>query len=261
MPMRIIDAHAHLIDEPGYVDGLLKAMDEAGIERVCVSGLGPLFSMQDDAAVEDAMRRHPDRIIGAVYVRPGVDGPEKIRWGQEHGFRMVKVTCPSAPYHDPAYFPIWEQALDAAMPVLFHTGIVSPKAVGRGAGVSSWNMQPMMVEPITREFPELKVILAHLGVNHNKDAAELARMRPNVYVDITGEPGGWREHMKAVGLDHWLWWPGAFEKVVFGTDVHHSKIKQILDEDTAMHDVLGLSDAIRAKVLGGTMRRLLGDAE
>lgn len=258
--MNIIDAHAHLIDEPRYLDGLLAAMDAAGIERVCVSGLGPLFGMQDNTAVEAALRAHPDRILGAVYVRPGVDGPEKTRWGREHGFRMVKVTCPLAPYNDPAYFPIWEQAASSGMPVLFHTGIVSPKAVGRGAGVSSWNMQPMMLEPITREFPDLKVILAHLGVNHNQDAAELARMRPNVYVDITGEPGGWRERMKAMGLDHWLWWPGAFDKLIFGTDVHHSKIQQILDEDIAIYDALGLDEKTRTQILGGTMRALLGEA-
>ena len=257
--MRTIDAHAHLVDEPGYVDGLLHAMDEAGIERVCVSGLGPLFGMQDNAAVEAALRAHPDRIIGAVYARPGVDGAEVVDWGADHGFRMLKVTVPTAPYSDPAFDPLWERALAHAMPVLFHTGLVMPSAEGRGSRVSSFDMQPMQVEPVTREFPELKVILAHLGVNHNMDAAEMARMRANVYVDITGEPGGWRERMKVTGLDTWLWWPGAFGKLIFGTDVHYTKIKQILEEDTAVYDALGLDEPTRAAILGGTMRRLLGE--
>ncbi|NQU39844.1 MAG: amidohydrolase family protein [Lentisphaerae bacterium] len=257
--MKIIDAHAHLMDEPGYLDGLLTAMDAAGIEKVCVSGLGPLFGMQDNTAVEAARRQHPDRIIGAVYVRPGMDGAETVDWGAEHGFRMLKVTAPTGPYSDPSFDPIWERALEHGMPVLFHTGLVMPSAEGRGCRVSSLNMQPMQVEPITREFPELKVILAHLGVNHNMDAAEMARIRANVYVDISGEPGGWRERMKATGLDHWLWWPGASEKLLFGTDVHYTRIKQILDEDRAIYDALGLDEPTRANVLGGTMRGLLGE--
>ncbi len=256
--MSIIDAHAHLMDEDGYLDGLLKAMDEAGIAQVCVSGLGPLFGMQDNDAVRRAMQSHPDRIIGAVYVRPGVDEADVVDWGAEQGFRILKVTSPFEPYRDPAYYPLWERALEHNMPVLFHTGLVMPSAEGRGSMVSSWNMQPMQVEPITREFPELKVILAHLGVNHNMDAAEMARMRTNVYVDITGEPGGWRERLKATGLDRYLWWPGALEKVVFGTDVHYTKIRQILDEDRAIYDELGVDDATRELIFGGTMRQLLG---
>lgn len=256
--MMLIDAHAHLMAEPDYVDGLLRTMDREGIAQTCVSGLGELFGMADNQAVLAALRAHPDRLIGAVYVRPGVDGPERIRWGVEHGFRMVKVTCPLAPYHDPSYEPLWEAALEHRLPVLFHTGIVTPLAQGRGRGVSSWNMQPMQVEPITREFPDLAVIVAHLGVNWNRDAAELARMRPNLYVDLTGEPGGWRERLKQRGLRHWLWWPGALDKVVFGTDVHYRKIGQILAEDRAMYRDLGLEPATEEAIFGGTMRRLLG---
>ena len=41
--MRIIDAHVHPIDEPGYLDKLLATMDELGIERCCLSGLGDFF--------------------------------------------------------------------------------------------------------------------------------------------------------------------------------------------------------------------------
>lgn len=257
--MGIIDAHAHLMDAAGYLAGLLKTMDACGIEKVCLSGLGPLFGMVDNSAIRQALREHPDRIIGAYYIRPGVNGPEEIDQARDKGFRMIKVTLPRVPYDDPACFPLWERALEHKMPVLFHTGIVAPFVKGHGEGISSWHMHPMRVEPITREFPELSVIVAHLGVSWNMDAAELARMRPNLYVDVTGEPGGWRERAKATGLDHWLWWPGAFDKVIFGTDVHYSKIKQILDEDLAEYARLGIGQATRQRIFGGTIRKLLGN--
>ena len=203
--MRIIDAHVHLLDEPGYLDRLLAAMDDCGIEKCCLSGLGPMFNMAGNAGVKTAFDAHGDRIIGAVFVRPGVDGAESIDRAHDEGFRMIKVTLPRAGYDDPAYFPLWERGAVHEMPVLFHTGIVAPCAEGRGEGISSLNMEPMRVEPITREFPELGVIIAHLGVSANMDAGELARMRPNLYVDLTGEPDGWRMRADAAGMEKWPW--------------------------------------------------------
>ena len=117
---------------------------------------------------------------------------------------------------------------------------------------------PMRLEPITREFPDLGIIIAHLGVHWNTDAAELARMRPNVYVDLTGEPDGWRMRADTVGMDKWLWWPGAFEKVVFGTDVHYSKIGQILEEDINRLDWLNIPTQTRRKIFAGNILGLLG---
>ena len=259
--MRIIDAHAHLLDERGYLDGLLRAMDACGIERVCLSGLGPLFRCADNGDIRRAFAAHPDRVIGAAFVRPGVDGPETVERAWEQGFRMVKVSIPRMPYDDPRAFPLWERAVAHAMPVLFHTGVVTVPDDRPEERVSSWDMHPMRLEPVTRAFPELKVLVAHLGIHWNTDAAELARMRPNVYVDLTGEPGGWRARMDRVGIETWLWWPGAFDKVCFGTDVHHSKIRQILNEDVARLDRLGIGEATRRRIFAGNILHLLGDDE
>ena len=119
----------------------------------------------------------------------------------------------------------------------------------------------MQVEHITREFPDLPVVVAHLGVNWNVDAAELARMRPNLYVDLTGAPGGWRDRMNAAGIESWLWWPGAFRKVIFGTDVHYGQVKEVLDQDVATYDRLQLDEETRELIFAGTILRLLGEEE
>jgi predicted TIM-barrel fold metal-dependent hydrolase len=255
--MKIVDAHTHLLDAPGYLDNLLNTMDQCGIEMCCMSGLGELFGHADNAKVKLAFQAHPDRIIGAVFIRPGVDGPEKIDWAYEEGFRMVKVHVPRVPYNDTSCFELWAKANEYRMPVLFHTGLVACKE-SPGDHINSWYMHPMRIEPITREFPDLGIIIAHLGVHWNADAAELARMRPNVYVDLTGEPDGWRKRVDTVGIDKWLWWPGAFEKVVFGTDVHYSKIAQILEEDTNRLDRLNIPMQTRRQIFAVSILRLLG---
>ena len=257
--MQIIDAHAHLYDEPGYVDQLLATMDASGIEQVCLSGLGRIFRCGNDDDVRQAFQAHPDRIIGAVFIRPGVDAPDKVDRAHNEGFRVVKVSIPRIPYNDPAGFPLWERALANKMPVLFHTGVVTAAMDAPEERISSWDMHPMRIEPITWAFPGLKIIVAHLGIHWNTDAAELARMRPNVYVDLTGEPDGWRARMDAIGVENWLWWPGALEKICFGTDVHCTKIPQILEEDQERLDTLGLTEETRERVLAGNFLRLLGE--
>jgi len=236
-------------------------MDACGIERCCISGLGPLFGQLDDGAVKTAIEEHPDRFVGAVFIRPGVDGATKVDAAFDDGFRMVKVTLPRSGYGDPAYFPLWERAQARRMPVLFHTGTVTTAVEAPGERISSWDMHPMRVEPITREFPELGVIQAHLGIHWNDDAAELARMRPNVYVDLSGEPGGWRARADAAGMDQWLWWPNAFDKVVFGTDVHYGKMRRALQEDADRLDRLEIGDATRRRVFAGNILRLLGEED
>lgn len=212
--MRIVDSHVHLLDESGYLDGLLRTMDERGIERCCMSGLGRLFGQADNAKVRLALRAHPDRIIGAVFIRPGVDGPVQIDHAREEGFRMVKVHLPRVPYNDVSCFDLWAKANEFRMPILFHTGMVTCKD-SPGEHICSWYMHPMRLDPITREFPDLGIIVAHLGVHWNSDAAELARMRPNVYVDLTGEPDGWRMRADTVGMDKWIWWRGHFNLLVW----------------------------------------------
>ena len=256
---RIIDAHAHLIDEPGYLDRLLMTMDACGIEKCCLSGIGSLFGCAGDDEVRAALQAHPDRAVGAVFVRPGADTSEKIRRAHGDGFRMVKVSIPLDPYDSRYYFPLWETAAELGMPVLFHTGIVTLRQEAPDERISSWHMHPMRIEPISRAFPRLGIIIAHLGIHWNDDAAELCRMRPNVYCDLTGEPGGWRARADRVGMEKWLWWPDAFDKVVFGTDVHCSKIGTIVREDTARLERLGIGEQTRRHVLSANILKLLGE--
>jgi predicted TIM-barrel fold metal-dependent hydrolase len=60
-------------------------------------------------------------------------------------------------------------------------------------------------------------------------------------------------------MDTWLWWPNAFEKVVFGTDVHYSKMKRAMEEDAARLDALEIPESTRERFYAGNMLRLLGE--
>jgi hypothetical protein len=256
--MRIIDAHAHLFDVPNYLENLIKTMDVCGIEKCCISGLGKLFKNVDNQGIKKAIDKYPERLIGALYIRPGIDGAEKIKNAHNEGFKMVKVTIPRGPYDDPSFYPLWETAQELKMPILFHTGVVTILENAPDERISSWFMHPMRIEPIANAFPNLKMIIAHLGVHWNNDAAELIRMKKNVYADLSGASDGWRARADKIGMDHWLWWPDAFKKIVFGTDVFYHQISQILAEDKARLENLNINQKTQELIFGKNMLKMLG---
>jgi predicted TIM-barrel fold metal-dependent hydrolase len=234
-------------------------MDDCGIEKCCISGLGKLFMCVDNKAIKKAFEEYPERLIGAVYIRPGFNSINDIKNAYEEGFRMIKVTIPIKPYNDLSFFPLWETAQELKMPILFHTGVVTTFKKAPEEKISSWDMHPMRIEPIANAFPDLKIIIAHLGVHWNEDAAELIRMKPNVYADLSGAPKGWRNRMDTIGIKRWLWWEGAFNKIVFGTDVIYNQIPQILAEDKARLDKYNINQKTQEQIFAKNILKMLGE--
>lgn len=255
----IIDLHAHYGEETGYLDRLLAEMDRLGIDKVCLSAFGPhLGKQRGNRDVVEAFRAHPDRVIGFAFIRPGWDGPDEVDKWHDEGMTGIKVTCPRNNYDDQSYYPIWARAEELGMPALFHTGVVTMAGTGPEDDISSARMHPMMLEPITRAFPALTIICAHLGIHWNSDAAELLRMRPTVWADITGEPGGYREWLLPRRIREYLWWPGAFDRLVFGTDVDPSNIETNLARDRALFESLRLPPETRDRYFHKNAEEILG---
>ena len=246
--MRIVDAHVHLFNTPKYLEKLIETMDKIGIEKCCLSGLGDLFGCVDNTVVKGAFKKYPERIIGAYYIRPGINSELDISKAYDQGFKLIKVTLPNKPYDHQDFFPLWQKSADLNMPILFHTGVVTVMKETPNERISSWFMHPMRIETIANAFPNLKIIVAHLGVHWNDDAAELIRMKKNVFADLSGSPKGWRLRADRIGMDHWLWWPGAFKKIVFGSDVVFSDIQKIVEEDKKRLALLNVDEKTQKSV-------------
>ncbi|MBN2449908.1 MAG: amidohydrolase family protein [Lentisphaeria bacterium] len=233
--MAIIDMHHHLIEEEGYIDRLLVAMDRHGIERTALIGLGPLFRgifvrgrpaawVADNAAVEAAVAAHPDRFFGLGTIRPGVDSAERVDELATRGFRGLKFHIPVCRYDDECLFPLYDRALAQRLPCLFHTGIVSlPRPCPRER-IASSNMSVIHLEAVAQAFPDLTLIAAHLGVQDCLTALTLVRLFPNIHADLSGSTPGWRANLSLEDWKRLLWFPQAPRKLLFGSDVHCAEI-------------------------------------
>jgi predicted TIM-barrel fold metal-dependent hydrolase len=98
------------------------------------------------------------------------------------GLKLHPVHGGFAP-NDPALYPVYGLCQREGLPVVIHCGTsVFPGSTNRYA-------DPILIEDVARDFPDLTVVLAHGGRGWWYNAAAfLASMRPNVWIEISGLP-------------------------------------------------------------------------
>jgi uncharacterized protein len=98
------------------------------------------------------------------------------------GLKLHPVHGGFAP-NDPALYPVYGICQREGLPVVIHCGTsVFPGSTNRYA-------DPILIEDVARDFPDLTVVLAHGGRGWWYNAAAfLATMRPNVWIEISGLP-------------------------------------------------------------------------
>ncbi len=259
LPRRfIIDAHQHFSPTPGYVDRLLASYRPRNA-MACVNGW-----RREYGAIAEAARKHPETVI--PYGRLSVDDANALAdvdYFAANGARGIKLHSPQRDWDDDRYLPIYERITKHGLMALFHTGI--------NAGGYA-RMRPSLLLTISARFPELYILGAHLGNPWYAEAAEVARVRPRVYWDVTGSTLIKKEN-DLKSFKEYLWWEGptnhspaeghAFEKVLFGTDeqpgleARGMGLDNMLGRYEDLFDACGVPEAVRRKSFGETMARIL----
>lgn len=255
----VIDFHAHYARQQDFLQRLIEALPKVGIDRICLCSAGEEFGHVGNAEVRAAFEKHPECIIGLAHVRLGIDSPEVIDEFVRQGFKGIKIINPMAPYDDLSYFPLYERMERYNLPVLFHTGIVMRTPADRERQVSSTKMTPARLDAVARSFPGLNIVGAHLGAPWHEEASMMARIHPNYYVDLTGAYcGGWRANKGPDFYHYHFFWPDAWKKILFGTDILRveelASGKQVHD---AIFETLNLDKPTMDAIYGGTAARLL----
>lgn len=259
----IIDFHHHLLNLDHYADRLIDTMDELRIDKVCLSGLGLASSnwlgdlSPDNDDVLRAMERFPDRVVGFGTIRLGDDPPERIEELKAAGFRGIKTTRPRYDYDDPRFDDHYALAQQLRMPILFHTGFIVGVDADRHDDVSSARCRPVLLDRVARTFPDLTIVMAHLGMPWHEEAAQMCRFHPNVYVDFSGSPAGWRNRKPPTFFAELFYWENAFEKVLFGSDVSWQDLPASLSDHLRLAAALELNAETRANIFGLTAQHIL----
>lgn len=163
--------------------------------------LAVVFNVDDEAGmgrrrlgnheVLAAARENPDVLIAFASVDPH-KGKLAIREAREliaagvRGFKFHPSTQAFWP-HDHAWYPLYEVIADAGLIALFHSGTTGIGAgMPGGGGVHLKYSNPMCVDDVAADFPELDIILAHPSFPWQDEALAISVHKPNVYIDLSG---------------------------------------------------------------------------
>ena len=84
-------------------------------------------------------------------------------------------------------YPLYEVIAEAGLPALFHTGQpASAPACPGGGGIRLKYSNPMHVDDVAVDFPDMPIILAHPSLPWQDEALVGRLHKPQVYIDLSG---------------------------------------------------------------------------
>jgi predicted TIM-barrel fold metal-dependent hydrolase len=152
--------------------------------------------------------------------------------------------------NDRMAYPLYEAIAEAGSIALFHTG-----QTGVGSGMRGGNgmrlkySNPMHVDDVAVDFPDMKIILAHPSFPWQEEALSVATHKPNVYIDLSGWSPKYFPPILVRYVNTLLQ-----DKMLFGSDWPVSTP----DRGRADGAKLDMRDDVRPKVLKANARKLLG---
>jgi uncharacterized protein len=84
-------------------------------------------------------------------------------------------------------YPIYEVIAEYKLPAIFHTGHSGMGTGMRGGGGVrlKWG-QPMLIDDVAVDFPDMKIILAHPSWPWVDESLSMALHKDNVFIDLSG---------------------------------------------------------------------------
>ncbi len=187
----------------------------------------------DDRYVANYVAADPARLIGFLSVDPTQPGWEdELRFGhQELGLRGIKLLSMYAGFRpdESRLDPLWQYATKHRLPVLLHTGTTFVAQAPLECTL------PRHLDVVATRFPEVRIIMAHLGHPYEGEAIVTARKHPHVYCDISAL------HYRPFQFYHSLMLVqeyGIWDKVLFGTDYPFTTVNATLDGLRKLNDML-----------------------
>ncbi|MEV1286536.1 amidohydrolase family protein [Micromonospora sp. NPDC049679] len=142
--------------------------------------------------VAELAAENADVVIPFASIDParGAAGVRAARRLVEHygvrGFKFHPNTQAFYP-NDRAAYPLYEVIAEYGLIALFHTGQTGVGAgTPGGGGIRLKYSNPMYVDDVAVDFPEMKIILAHPSFPWQDEALAVATHKPSVYIDLSG---------------------------------------------------------------------------
>jgi len=244
------------------VEQLIADMDAAGIEKVVMQGI--YFQHHQNCVSQnnwyiDWHRQFPERLLGFATIQPLAGQPalDEIKRAVNNGLSGIGEILPDAQGHsirDDAFLAVAELAISLDIPLCLH----GAEPVGHNYPGRAYTPLQDYVW-LAEQYPDLKLILAHLGglLPFYELNRTIKRIMRNVYYDTAATPLLYRPQVYKAVVD--IVGP---EKILYGSDypllLYPRKIRQpSFAELLTEIKTSGLTNTDLSMVLGGNIRRIL----
>ena len=237
--MQIINSHVHMIEVEKALKGLPKSalskditmfqdvdkmlgllkieilfsqMERAGVAKSVLFACDAPVIYASNEYVAGLCSKYPDRLIGFASVDPHKKNAADIIESaiKDLGLKGIKFHPPLQKFYpnDKMLFPVYKKAVELNVPVVFHVGTTP-----FGAMVRLDQANPILLDEVACEFPEMKIILTHLGTLWHNEAFMVAEKNPNVYLDTAAYIYEIKQLLTKDTIDRI-----GHKKFIFGTD-------------------------------------------
>jgi uncharacterized protein len=231
----LVDCHSHVWAYPGHLsdefvneanarsrghrldlnippEKHFKAM--AGVDKAIVFGLRAHHSglWVPNEYIAHYAQSHPEKIIGFGAIDPAVDPIEQtlddILRLKLRGVKLGPIYQNIHPT-DPRMLEVYQFCQSHRLPILIHQGTTFVRT-----GPLKYAL-PILLEDVVIEFPELRMIIAHLGHPWIAETLVLIRKHPHLYSDISAlHYRPWQFYNALIMAKEY----GVLNKLLFGSD-------------------------------------------
>jgi uncharacterized protein len=174
---------------PAALAGRYRALKTAFVLFTIDETVSGIPRVSNDAVLEYAAA-NPDVAIPFVSINP--HRGEAVREARRlvaAGARGLKLHPPCQEFfpNDRIAYPVYEVFAADGLPVLFHTGHSGIGTGFRGgAGIRLKYGNPMPIDDVAVDFPDLPIIMAHPSFPWQDEAISICLHKPQVYIDLSG---------------------------------------------------------------------------
>lgn len=185
------------------------------VDRAIVFGLRALHVglVVPNDYVAEYVRQHPEKLIGFASVDPNEDGymDELHRAFEDLHLRGLKLGPIYQNFHpmDERILPVYEYCARTHRPIIIHQGTTFPRRAPLKFAL------PIQLEDVALAYPDLTMVIAHLGHPWIAETIVLIRKHPNLYADISALHYRPWQFYNALMLAFEY---GVLDKVLFGSD-------------------------------------------
>lgn len=163
-------------------DKLISQMDEAGVAKSVLFACECPVIYASNEYVANLCRQNPERLMGFASVDPKKENAVSIIEDavKSMGMKGLKFHPPLQNFYpnDKIMYRIYEKATALNIPVVFHVGSTPFAHLVR---IDQAN--PLLLDEIAVKFPQLKIVLTHLGTLWHNEAFMVVEKNTNVYID------------------------------------------------------------------------------